>query len=112
MELEAHFNYKHSRWLRSFIGARRMEDENELLLGFKYLLPFSIDTALWITDEGKVNAEVETEFQLTERIGIELSTSTESEWDATLEYRSSPSWSVAINANQTSGLGVGLTATF
>lgn len=112
LELAAHYNYKLSRWLRSFIGVRRMDDENEILLGFKYVLPFNIDTELWITNEGKINAELETEFQLTERIGIELSTSTESEWDATLEYRSSPSWSVAINANQTSGVGVGLTATF
>ncbi|MEP1445741.1 MAG: multicopper oxidase domain-containing protein [Paraglaciecola sp.] len=112
VELAAHYNYKHSRWLRSFIGARRMDGENEILLGVKYVLPFSIDTSLWITDEGEVNAEIETEFQLTERIGIELNASTESEWDATLEYRSSPNWSMAINANQTSGLGVGLTATF
>ncbi|MEO9944411.1 MAG: multicopper oxidase domain-containing protein [Paraglaciecola sp.] len=111
-ELEADYNYKHSRWLRSFIGARRMDDENELLLGVKYVLPFSIDTSLWITHEGHIDAEIETEFQLTKHIGIELSTSTESEWEATLEYRSSPSWSLGLNVNETSGVGVGLTATF
>lgn len=111
-EIEAHYNYKHSRWLRSFIGARRTDQENELLLGVKYVLPFSIESALWITNEGKIDAEIETEFQLTQRIGLELSTSTESEWEATLEYRSSPNWSMGINANETSGVGVGFTATF
>jgi hypothetical protein len=55
---------------------------------------------------------METEFQLTQRIGLELGASTESKWEATLEYRASPYWSIGFNANETSGMGIGLTATF
>lgn len=111
-EFEAHYSYKQSRWLSYFIGAEREHDENEFLLGIKYVTPFSIETAFWINDDGDVHAEAETEFQLTERIGLELSVSTESEWDVTLEYRKSPRWSIAVNSNETSGAGIGVTATF
>lgn len=109
-EFIAHYNYKQSRWLSYFIGAERKDAENELLLGAKYITPFSIDTTLWINNEGKIHAEAETEFQLTDSIGLELGASTESEWEVSMEYRSSPKWSAAINANETSDFGI--TATF
>lgn len=111
-EIELHYNLKQSRWLSYFIGAEREHNENELLLGIKYVTPFSIETALWVNSDGDIHAEAETEFQLTETINLELSVSTESEWDATLEYRTSPRWSVGINTNEISGVGIGVMATF
>lgn len=111
-ELSGHYNYKASRWLQYFVGAERKHAKNELLAGLKYVLPFSIDSSLWLSSNGEIHAEVETEFQLTERLGLELSTSSESEWEANLEYRSSPYWSIGFNANQTSGFGIGISAAF
>ena len=112
LELAAHFHVKQSRWLQYFVGVEREDEENELLLGLKYVTPFNIETAIWINDKSKIQAEAETEFQLTPNIGLSFEASTESEWQTTLEYRSSPNWSIAINANETSDLGIGITATF
>ena len=111
-ELEAHYNYKQSRWLSYFIGVERTNKENEMIAGVKYVLPFSIDTALWLSNEGEVHIKAETDFQLTESIGLELGASSESDWEITLEYRSSPNWSLGININESSGAGIGVTATF
>jgi len=111
-ELAVNYNYKQSRWLSFFIGAERAEEDNKLLVGVKYITPFSFDTAVWLNDEGDIHVRTETEFQLTKSIGLKLSASTESEWEATFEYRTSPSWSVGINTNETSGFGVGATTTF
>jgi FtsP/CotA-like multicopper oxidase with cupredoxin domain len=110
-ELEAHYNYKQSKWLSYFIGAEQKHDENELLAGLKYVTPFSIETTFWINNQGEIHAEAETEFQLTESFALELGVSTEDEWEATLEYRSSPSWSIGINADEINGLGIGFSAT-
>nr|WP_268820392.1 multicopper oxidase domain-containing protein [Paraglaciecola sp. G1-23] len=106
------YNYKTSRWLRYFIGLEREHEENSVLVGIKYVTPFNIDTALWINNQGEIQAEAETSFQLTPSIGLDLGVSTQEEWQVTLEYSSSPSWSIGINANQTSGVGVGIAATF
>jgi FtsP/CotA-like multicopper oxidase with cupredoxin domain len=112
IELEAHYNYKQTRWLSYFIGIERMHEDNEIKAGVKYVLPFSIETALWLNSEGEINIKAETEFQLTQNIGFEIGVSSESEWEMTLEYRSSPYWSVGVNINETSGAGIGMTATF
>ncbi|WP_299079195.1 multicopper oxidase domain-containing protein [uncultured Paraglaciecola sp.] len=112
LELGARFHYKQSSWLQYFLGVEREAQENELMVGLKYITPFNIETAIWINDEGKIQAEAETEFQLTPNIGLSIGASSESEWQTALEYRSSPNWSIAINANETSGVGVGITATF
>lgn len=112
VELESHYNYKQSRWLSYYIGAERTSEENGLVIGVNYVLPFNIDTAIWLNSEGEVHIKAETEFQLTENVGLALGASSESEWEATLEYRSSPYWSVGFNVNETSGAGIGITATF
>jgi len=111
-EYQVHYNYKQSRWLDYYLGVERKEGENELQLGVKYELPFSIATTTWLNQDGEINLEADTEFQLTPTLGLALGASTESEWEVQLEYRTSPSWSIAINANDESGLGIGLTATF
>lgn len=122
-ELLTHVNYKASRWLQYFVGvelekeldeliAEHDNTETEWLVGAKWVAPFSIETALWITDDGDVHSEFETEFHLNERWNLELGASTESEWEAVLEYRRSPYWSAGVSVNNVSGVGVGVALTF
>lgn len=111
-ELEAHYNFRENRWLQYFIGVERMANENELQIGVKYVLPFSIESTYWLNDEGEIHVEAETDFQLTRNIRLELGANTDDEWDISLEYRTSPYWSVGINANETSDVGIGIYSTF
>lgn len=111
-EFIAHYNYRKSRWLQYYIGLEREDDENEFVLGVKYVTPFSIESMLWLNQDGQLHIEAETEFQLTERFGLEIGASSESEWEASLEYRNSPYWSIKLNTNEISKLGLGVTATF
>lgn len=75
-------------------------------------MPFNVEATLSVNHEGQIHVEAETEFQLTQSIALLLSATTDSEWETTLEYRTSPYWSIGFNANETSGIGVGVTATF
>jgi len=119
-EYQANYHVIQSPWLSYYLEIARNESEeagkkehkNEVKLGVNYTLPFNIDTATWLNDSGEVHFEAETEFQLTTHFSVAMSASTESEWAFLVEYRQSPQWSIALNANDESGLGFGVTATF
>lgn len=111
-EYHTQYLYRHSRWLQSFVGFEREHDDNEWQAGLAWHAPFSIDTALWLTDEGKVRLGLETEFQLTDHWQVSVGANTEDDWLFTLAYRRAPNWSLAINGNETSGWGLGAELTF
>ncbi|MGJ8679005.1 multicopper oxidase domain-containing protein [Paraglaciecola sp.] len=112
VELSLQYMYKQSKWLSYFVGAEQVDEENELMLGVKYILPFSVESAFWINNHGEVHMEADTHFRLTESLALELGASTEEKWQVAVEFRRSPNWSLGINANEVSGVGIGFSATF
>ena len=111
-EAFAHYQYRQSRWLQYYMGVEHEEHENEVVAGLKYTTPFLIETATWISDDGDLHIEAETEFPLTPKLNLELMASTDSEWELSLAYRRSPNWAMSLSANDISGLGLGFSATF
>ena len=108
---EIHLEFKQSTWFSYFVGSE-YSDHSDFMVGVKYVTSFDIETTWWVNDHGEFHMEAETDFQLTPTIGLDLSVSTDNQWSTTLSYRSSPHWSIGINANETSGVGLGLSVTF
>lgn len=111
-EIELKYSYKMSRWFNYFASTRFENSENEITIGLQYVMPFNIETSVWLNTDNNIHAKIETEFQLTNSTNFSIETSTESEWEFELEYRTSPTWAIKLNHNNISDFGIGFNLTF
>ncbi len=82
-----HF-YRFGRYWQFMLGAEKEEDEPaEYIAGFTYALPFLIDVEVFVNDEGEVEAEFSSEFQLSKRLVFSFEHETTETYEYTLEYR-------------------------
>lgn len=80
--------YRLDRWAQVLAGAEKEEGEDtEGKLGLRYVLPMLVDMDLFVTSEGDVEAEFETELQLTTRVQLHGEYETTDRYHIGLEYR-------------------------
>ncbi len=80
--------YRHNRWTQFFGGIEKEASEDEeYRLGVRYVFPLLVDVDVYVTDEGDLEAALETEFQLTTRIQAHWEWETEGEYHLGVEYR-------------------------
>ncbi len=85
---EGHYLYRLNRWTQLLAGAEKeQDDDTELRLGFRYVLPLLVDLDVWVSDDGDVEAVLETEFQLTRRVQMHWEWETTDEYHFGIEYR-------------------------
>lgn len=84
-EIDILLNRYINRFFSPFIGLQVTDEEQETrgVLGFDYLLPFLIDSRVWVDWEGDFRFTIEKEMQLTRHIGVmgEVEFDTESKWE-------------------------------
>jgi FtsP/CotA-like multicopper oxidase with cupredoxin domain len=85
---EATYLYRLNRWTQLLGAVEKEKDEDvSYALGVRYVLPLLVDMDLFITDEGEVEAEFETEFQLSKRVQMHWEYETTGRYHFGLEYR-------------------------
>lgn len=85
---EAAYLYRLNRWAQPLLGIEKDRGEDaELKLGLRYVLPMLIDMDVFITSEGAIEAEFETELQLSTRLQMHLEYETTNRYHYGLEYR-------------------------
>ncbi len=115
-EIEVVGLFRTSQWSEAFIRAEHVDhdgnSETEIHLGWRYDAPFELETAFWLDDEFRFDAEIETELQLTKYLQWELEYETSGEWRTELLFRRSPNWAVGIGKSDTLNWSLGALLTF
>lgn len=114
------FNYFHNRFLSLFGGAEFTNSEAypdaRGILGYRYPLPFLINTFGWVDTEGEFRFGVDKSYPLTDRLHafgeMEYDTRTDYEWSTGLEYIVNKKLSVSGNYHSEFGAGGGITVRF
>lgn len=119
-EVETTFNYFHNRFLSLFAGAQ-FTNEGDYpgargIFGYRYPLPFLIDTYGWVDTEGEFRFGAAKSYPITDRLHIfgelEYDTQLQYEWAAGLEYIIGKNISAVGNYHSEFGVGGGLTVRF
>lgn len=80
--------YRLDRWTQLLAGVEKEQGESaQGRVGLRYVLPLMIETELFVTTDGEVEAEFETEFQLAKRLQLHAEYETTDRYHVGLEYR-------------------------
>lgn len=123
-EAFARYEYYKNRYVRWFAGinAERhensagVENEERIVAGIHYLLPFRIESRLWVDNEGEARLALDKHLQMTPRtrllLGYEYDTGTREEWHTDVEYLLSRHVSARLGYHSEFGAGAGFTVRF
>ena len=113
-EIDIFYNRYVNRFFSPFIGVQITNEEQKTrgVAGFSYLLPFLVDSKVWVDWEGDFRFMLEKEMQLTKHIGIigEVEFDTESKWEGevSLSYIINKQLSIVGKFHSEFGVGGGL----
>ena len=94
---EANYLYRHDRWTQWLVGLEKESGEDGYLrAGVRYVLPLLIETELFVTSDGDIEAELETHLQLTTRGQLRAEYETTGRYHAALEYRFNEALSLVV----------------
>ncbi len=119
-EIQLTGNYFHNRFLSLFAGAEITNSdaypEGRGIFGYRYPLPFLIDSFGWVDTEGEFRFGVAKSYPVTDRLHVfgelEYDTRTEYEWAAGLEYIIGKNISAVGNYHSEFGVGGGVSIRF
>ncbi len=106
---EANYGFRIDRWTQFLLGVEQEEgEEAHAKLGVRYVLPLLVDIDLYLTSEGKIEAEFETELQLAKRWQAHLEYVTTGRHHLGLEYRFDERWSAELAHTNHVGFALGV----
>jgi hypothetical protein len=111
---ERYFN----RFFQTFAGAvlTNGEQVNRGIIGIRYLLPFLIESSVWLDSEGEVRLSLEKEIQLTDRLSafgeFQYDTESKEEWMFGIGWIINKHFSILGQHHSEYDAGVGLNIRF
>jgi len=84
-ELDYLFNL--ASWASLFAGVEKYDGVVMSRAGIAYVLPFLIDSRIYVTDEGDLEISLESEFQLSKRMQAHIEFGSEEDYHYGIEYR-------------------------
>ncbi len=115
-EVEATYNRYFDRFLTLFGGVDVTEEHTRGVFGVRYLLPFNIESSLWVDTEGEFRAAVHKDIQITDRLSAfaEAQYDTEERWEwlAGLEWTLTKELSIVGQYHSDFGAGAGVSIRF
>ena len=113
-DMELAYDRYFNRYFNLFTGVNFTNDFERGIFGIRYLLPFNIESALRVDNEGEFRIELAQELQLTSRFSIfgDIEYDTESKEECLLGGKYTLSKNTALTAQYHSDFGAGAGVTF
>ena len=116
-EIDASYTYHFNRYFSAFVGTETKEHHHEnsgtkAIGGLSMTLPMMIGSEWRVDDEGGFRLELDSEFQLTRRIGFAWRWNTDEEYRYGFKYSFNKQWALFLITDTEYGDGVGLDITF
>jgi len=112
-EAEVTYTYHFDRFFSGFFGLEKRKherfDSQEVgIVGFNFTLPFLINSEWRVDENGKARIELQSDLQLSQRLGFDWRWNTDNEYRHRLKYRINERLSATVNDDSEYGSGVGV----
>ena len=112
-ELHLFYNYHFSRFFSAFAGLESREhhhgkSHDKTIAGFNLRLPFLIESEWRVDDHGDFRLELESDVQLTRRIGVDWRWNSDDERRYGISYRLNNRFSITVHSDTEYGDGIGI----